>query len=285
MKRQVLITILFFTVIFVPTVRCEEKTETIEIKKSLNFSGSTGEPNSLLVDNVNGSIEVTGYDGTTVELIVHETIVARSERKLEEAKQKVNVDITEEGDRILLYVDGPWRRANGECDYRGSDYYGYEVQCDFELKIPRSTKIELKTVNDGAITVSNIEAGFIVTNVNGDVRIRDVSGSGKAHTVNGDVEVSFKKNPTEKSSFKTINGEVDVKFQENLSADLEFKTLNGEVYSDFNVTSLPVKAATEKRRNGKRVYSRGDSFSVRVANGGPELSFNTINGDITVAKY
>lgn len=283
--KNVIVSLLMLIAIPSLTVQSEELTEKLEIRRSLKFINANDANNSLLVDNINGSIEVTGYDGDVVELVVHETITAESKRKIEEAKQKVRVDIEEEGDRILLFVDAPWRCEDGSTNYRGYDYYGYEVECDFVLKVPRKVDIRLKTINDGTIKVTNVEGAFVVENVNGDVRLRDVSGSGKARTVNGDVEVSFKKNPTEESSFKTINGEVTVRLQENLSAVLEFKTMNGEVYSDFDVQSLPLKSPTMKRRNGMKVYRSGDSFSVRVGSGGPELSFDTLNGDIYVSKY
>ncbi|MBI5215587.1 MAG: DUF4097 family beta strand repeat protein [Ignavibacteriae bacterium] len=283
--KNVIVSLLMLIAIPSLTVQSEELTEKLEIRRSLKFINANDANNSLLVDNINGSIEVTGYDGDVVELVVHETITAESKRKIEEAKQKVRVDIEEEGDRILLFVDAPWRCEDGSTNYRGYDYYGYEVECDFVLKVPRKVDIRLKTINDGTIKVTNVEGAFVVENVNGDVRLRDVSGSGKARTVDGDVEVSFKKNPTEESSFKTINGEVTVRLQENLSAVLEFKTMNGEVYSDFDVQSLPLKSPTMKRRNGMKVYRSGDSFSVRVGSGGPELSFDTLNGDIYVSKY
>jgi hypothetical protein len=284
MKFFVAVISLLFLVSF-SSIQCEELTEKLEIKRTLKFANANDANNSLLVDNINGSIEVTGYDGDAVELVVHETITAESKRKIEEAKQKVKVDIEEERDRILLFVDAPWRCEDGSTNYRGYDYYGYEVECNFVLKVPRKVALRLKTINDGAIKVTNVEGKFVVENVNGDVRMRDIIGSGKARTVNGDVEVSFRINPTEESSFKTINGEVNVRLQDNLSADLEFKTMNGEVYSDFDVKSLPLKSPTMKRRNGMKVYKSGDSFSVRVGSGGPELSFDTLNGDIYVSKY
>ncbi len=272
-------------VLFLALTICEAASEKQEINKTLKFSTGDKDSHSVLVDNINGAITVTGYDGDDVQLIVHETIHGESERRIADAKKEVTIETNEDGDRIRIYVDGPWRRSDGSCNYRGYDYYGYEVVCDFELKIPYKTNIKLKTVNDGAIKVTNVEGSFEVNNVNGNVRLTDVSGSGRAITVNGDVDVSFKKNPTEESSFKTINGEVNIKFQDNLKADLEFKTMNGEVYSDFEMKSIASKPTSFSRHGGMKVYKSGDSFSVRVGDGGPDISFDTLNGDITVSKY
>jgi hypothetical protein len=198
---------------------------------------------------------------------------------VEVAKSEVTLDIKEESDRISVYVDAPWRKQDGSVNYRGWEYYGYEVEYDFELKVPRMLRMVLKTVNDGDIDVEHVTGEFQVLNVNGDIVMKDVAGSGRATTVNGDVTVKFAKNPSEECSFKTVNGTVDVEFPEPVSAALRLKTMNGDVYTDFPVKHV-AQEASYKEKHGKRVYKSGDSFVVEAGSGGPELSFDTLNGDI-----
>jgi hypothetical protein len=119
-----------------------------------------------------------------------------------------------------------------------------------------------------------------VSNVNGDIDMRSVSGSGRIGTVNGNVEVSFARNPSGRTSFRTLNGEIDVKFPSTPSADLRFKTMNGEVYTDFDVKGVPMPSSVREKRGGRKVYGNGGAFMVQSAGGGPELSFDTLNGDI-----
>jgi len=47
-------------------------------------------------------------------------------------------------------------------------------------------------------------------------------GTTYAHTVNGDVSVSYLSNPAEESSYYTINGDIHVNYKPDLSADLQF---------------------------------------------------------------
>jgi hypothetical protein len=77
-----------------------------------------------------------------------------------------------------------------------------------------------------------------------------------------------------------VNGALDAQFQPGLSADLFFKTFNGQIYSDFDVTPLPVPAGGAERRNGMFVYRSNRQSSGRAGRGGPELSFETLNGGI-----
>jgi len=254
-----------------------------EIKKTLTFQNPS-QPKDLQVDNIFGSIVVTGYNGTEVKLTAHKTIKARTEGRIEKAQQEVRLDITEEGNTIDIYVDGPFRCRHKNDQERRHDP-GYRVHYDFEIKIPRKTSIFLKTVTDGDINVSSVQGEFDVKNVNGEIIMIDLAGSGKAHTVNGEVKVAFSKNPDSECSFKTINGDIEVTFVNNLSADFHLKTFHGDAYSDFAVSYLPtVSSSSVERKDGKYVYKSNRYARIRVGSGGPEIQMDTLNGDILIKK-
>jgi DUF4097 and DUF4098 domain-containing protein YvlB len=145
--------------------------------------------------------------------------------------------------------------------------------------------LKLKTVNSGHVSVRDVIGNFSVHNVNGGIDMQDVGG-GKAlaRTVNGGVKVVFRENPRENSDFGTINGPVDLYFTHGLSADFRFKTMNGHVYSDFEMTSLPMKAATTERRDGKFVFRTDRYTGGRVGGGGLEIKADNLNGDIRVLE-
>jgi len=254
-----------------------------EITKTLKFQDPS-QPKDLQVDNIFGSIVVTGYKGTEVKLTAHKTIKARTEGRIEKAQQEVTLDITEEGNTIDIYVDGPFR-CRHKNDQEGRHDPGYRVHYDFEIKVPSKTNIFLKTVTDGDIKVNSIQGEFEVRNVNGEIFMNDLAGSGKAHTVNGEVTLVFSKNPDSECSFKTINGDIEVSFVKNLSADFQLKTFNGDAYSDFAVSYLPtVSSSSVERKNGKYVYKSNRYASIRVGSGGPEIQMDTLNGDILIKK-
>jgi hypothetical protein len=72
---------------------------------------------------------------------------------------------------------------------------------------------------------------------------------------------------------------VDVYFRGGLNADLKFKKLNGGIYTDFDVTALP-QTVSGGTNDGKFVYRSGRTIGGRTGSGGPELSFETLNGSI-----
>ena len=92
----------------------------------------------------------------------------------------------------------------------------------------------------------------------------------------------FDENPTDDSTFSTVNGTVELWLQPGLSADLRFKTFNGEARTDFDVEPLPSGAIVERVDGDMRIY-RGHEWSrVRIGRGGPEFSFETLNGNILI---
>ncbi|HVN06827.1 MAG TPA: hypothetical protein VMT86_20555 [Bryobacteraceae bacterium] len=255
-----------------------EVVESETIQKTFFVSGSA--PRKVLVDNVNGSIHVTGHAGSQVRLVAHKTLRADSPEGAERGRREVTLDISQDAGIIRLYVNGPFRCGDGGVHIDRDP--GYEIKYDFELQVPRDTETNLKTINDGQITVASVAGDYVVNNINGGIEMSDISGSGKVYALNGGVRVTFRDNPRARSSFGSLNGEVRVTFLPDLSADLRFKTFNGGVYTDFPVTYLPLSATAGERHNGKWVYKSSDWSSVRVGHGGPELSFDAFNGNIRI---
>jgi hypothetical protein len=251
--------------------------DTETIQKS--FQVSTGsDPKKLLVDNMHGIIHVNGYSGSEIRVTVHRETRGRSNAAVSDAKREVKLDISQQGNEVRLYEDGPWRNSHGN-NYRGDDYYGYHVNFDYDVEVPSGTELSLKGFND-KIEVKGTTGDFDIHGFNGGIDMQDISGSGRVETFNGGMNVTFRKNPEHDSAFKTFNGSIDVHFQPDFNADLHFKTFRGGVYSDFDVAPLPMTVGAGQNLNAKFVYRSDNGGSARVGKGGPSLSFNGFNGSI-----
>jgi hypothetical protein len=287
--------------------------ETEEVQRSFALSGAG--PWRLTIDNLTGSIRVAASDQhsdqRSVELSVTKVIAARSTELVATARQEVTLEMNESPAGVDLYVDGPFRcrcgagvGCNGTTTARGScrgdcvngnggcwntrrnrDFdRNYRVRYDFVLKVPSAIALCLRTVDDGDIRVEGAAGEFDLSNVNGAIDMLDVAGSGRARTINRDVRVMFSRNPTAPSSFATINGNTIVYFQPSLAANLRVKTFNGSVYTDFDTAHLAGLAPVMERRDGKFVYRSDRGVGLRVGLGGPELTFETLNGDIRILQ-
>ena len=236
------------------------------------------------MDNVHGFIHVTGYNGSEIQMVVEKTIEAESAERLEAAKRDVKLDVSRDGDTATLYVDGPFRChcEEGRRGIRENGDRGYRVIYDFEIKVPAATFLRLATVNGGDVRVENTAGDFDISNVNRGIEMTEVAGSGRVHTVNGGIHVLFAKNPATSCSFGTVNGTIETSFRPNLNADVKVKTFNGHAYTDYEVTALPRTISAGARKDGKFVYHSDDFNGMRVGNGGPELKYDTLNGNIQI---
>jgi hypothetical protein len=237
------------------------------------------EPLVVIVKNIIGPIHVTGHDASRVEMHATETVRGDLQADIERARAEMQLRTETEPGRVAFRV----RNADGDGGRRNSSWDNYGIAYDIELRVPRGATLEVSTVNDGDVTVEDVDGAFDLKNVNGAVRLVRAGGGGSIHTVNGDVDATFARTPSEATSFHTVNGEVDVTFPANLSAELAFHTLQGDVFTDFDVVSL--SAPPEVRGNrGRYVMNTNRNSAFRVGTGGERHTFNTLNGDILVRK-
>lgn len=231
----------------------------------------------VVVNNINGNIEASGYNGNDLLMEVTRVVHADSSERLAAANREVTLKMEQSGDRVKLFVDEPSR-----CNCRNSGIDGYTVQYDFKLRVPAAARVDLYTVNHGKIVVNGITGDFDIKNVNGRIEMAGLAGSGRAHTVNGPVKAVFVRNPLSASSFETVNGNVDLAFHSGLSADVRMQTMNGGMYTDFEVTTAPKAPQPPEERDGKLVYHGGGATTVRIGGGDTQVATKTLNGDIFI---
>lgn len=256
-----------------------EVVDTRELMETIPVTAN--EPLVVTVKNIIGPIHVTGHDRNTVEMHATETVHGDLQADIERARADMQLRTETEPGRVAIRV-----RHVGDDDNdgrRNSSWDNYSIEYDIEVRVPRGATIDISTVNDGDVTVEDVNGEFTLRNVNGGVRLVRAGGSGTINTVNGNVEAVFARAPSEATSFHTVNGELDVTFPANLSAELAFHTMQGDVFTDFDVESL--STPPEVRRDRGRYFMNANRNSAfRIGTGGERYSFNTLNGDIFVRK-
>src|SRR5688572_7398993 len=256
------------------------------VTRTLVFAAGGGR--TLDVRNINGFIRVEGTSDAAAQISIRKVIRAATRDDLADGQRDVRLDFRDGAPRAEAIVSDRRGHVCGEpWNDRGerSDRVHYDVRFDFTIRVPRDTALRLCTINGGDVIVNGTRGDFTVDNVNGLIDMKAVAGSGRAHTVNGPVSVTFTANPRQPSSFKSVNGNVDVSFVDGLSADLAMKTFNGGLFTDFEVQPLAnTVAAAGERRNGRFVYRANEFTRVRVGNGGPELTFETLNGSVRARR-
>ena len=82
------------------------------IRRTFDVAAASG-ARKLLVDNVHGFVHVTGTSGSQVQVSIEKHIYADSTEAMAEAKRDVKMDMSQQGNFVRCYEDGPFRSANG----------------------------------------------------------------------------------------------------------------------------------------------------------------------------
>ncbi len=158
------------------------------------------------------------------------------------------------------------------------------------IQVPANTSLDLRTVN-GRVDVTGVNGDLDVENTNASIDLKDVSGAVSASTINGSVTVGLARvAPDKPMSFSSLNGKVDVTLPADTKARLRLKTTNGAIFSDFDVKMEPdtTRPVVEDARGQGGKYrirmDRGTGVYGSINGGGPEYSFQTMNGTILIHK-
>ncbi|GGM92135.1 hypothetical protein GCM10010967_26530 [Dyadobacter beijingensis] len=249
-----------------------------ELKEQLTVPLSDpAKPGSLKVHLVTGSIRVTGYNGNQV--VIDATTPGRQDKP---EKPKEN----SEGMKRISKNGALDISATEENNVVNVSSKLFNTKMELNIKVPMKFKLNVGTVNDGDITIENVDGEMEITNVNGDIRLTNVSGSAVANTVNGLLKANFKtvdaKSPM---AFSTLNGNVDITLPPAAKFDLKMKSDRGEIYSDFDVdVDKTTPQATRSAKEGMYKVSIEDWVKGKVNGGGSEIMMKNMNGNIYVRK-
>ena len=245
--------------------------------------------NTLVLRNVFGPISVEGYNGNTIKLEVDKEISADTAEELEVGKAELTLKVVEQDNRIIIHPDAPYMQYDEKgLRFNWCNNYEepvYEHRLGFTVKVPRGININVSTVNDGDIYIGNTRGKFIkVNNVNGGIDLENVIGKTNLHCINGGVNVSYASNPEASSRYYSLNGDINISYQEPLSADVSFKSMNGELFTDFTIAKQYVRTSKNQAGKRKAKFKYESTPIVQIGNGGIELDFETLNGNVFIKK-
>ena len=205
---------------------------------------------SFLLENVNGSVQVEGWDRDEVEVRAVKSSESDS-RDLE----LVKIEVESGPGQVSVRTKYP----KGE---------GVEVAVDYHVHVPYRVLLgSVETVN-GSVLVRGIEGAGELRSVNGNVEVLNSSGRFNAKTTNGNLRLELRQlldgGPM---NIETVNGSVVLRLPSDARANLKVLDMNGDFYSELPVTSTTGSPAAR-------------AFRGRLGTGGGEISVRTVNGGI-----
>ncbi|MCB0489803.1 MAG: hypothetical protein R2820_01245 [Cyclobacteriaceae bacterium] len=266
------------------------------IKKELQFE-RRGANNALMIANINGHVNVEGYNGDKILVTVDKEIMAKTNERLEKGKTEIQLGVIDLVDTLIVYVKIPCsdfgrrnqRYHRNKRDGKGWNYnwssWGndckeeYRYLMNFTVKVPSNINLAVSTINDGDISVHNVKGAVYADNINGSVKLTSIAGGTSASTINGDVDLEYDANPVAPCRYYSLNGDINANFKKGLGASVSFESFNGDLFTNIDrIESLPVQIEKKPKREGIEYKVNGNRF--KVGNGGINLDFETFNGNV-----
>lgn len=208
---------------------------------------------ALRLTNVNGSVQIAGWDREEVEVRAVKTALNNPQDI-----GKVKIDAESDGDRAVINTIYP--QGNGVA-----------VTVDYQIRVPDKVLLDgVETVN-GDVHVARITGAGELASVNGTVEVLDSNGRFSAKTTNGDVRMELKSLPQGgPMQLATVNGSVILSLPASAGAALSVVSRNGDFHSDFALTSLG--------------GYNPSVFRGQLGSGGGVILLTTVNGAIRLVQ-
>jgi len=221
------------------------------ISKEFNQSYPLQPGGSLELQNVNGTVDVQGWDRNEIE--IH---AVRTAKHKESDLERVSIEVDARPDAILIATRYPQNE-------------GVEVAVDYTIHVPHGAHVEhIGTVN-GTLRVAGVETVEDLHTVNGNVEVFEAGGNVHAHTTNGNVHLELAHLPGKTGvAAETTNGSLVLAVPSDMQADVEARCLNGNFSSELPITM-------ESSQRPREMHGR-------LGRGGAPIHLRTVNGVIRV---
>src|SRR5216683_150323 len=188
------------------------------ISKEFNQSYPLQPGGSFELQNVNGTVDVQGWDRNEIE--VH---AIKTAKQKEADLERVAIDVDAKPDAVSIITRYPQNE-------------GVEVAVEYTIHVPHGARVEhIGTVN-GTLRVAGVETVEDLHTVNGNIEVFEAGGAVHAHTTNGNVHLEMAHLPDKAGAFaETTNGSLVLAVPSDMQADLEARCLNGNFYSELPI--------------------------------------------------
>jgi DUF4097 and DUF4098 domain-containing protein YvlB len=238
----------------------------LAISKDFDQSYPLQAGGSFELQNVNGTVEVQGWDRDSVE--VHAVKTAKvKESDLE---------------RVSIEVDAKPRSVTVVTRYPQNE--GVEVAVEYTIHMPHGARLEhIGTVN-GTLRIAGVDSIEDLRTVNGNIEVYEGGGAVHAHTTNGNVRLELARlssytgasagappgarSDKGEATAETTNGSLLLAVPADTQAELEARCMNGNFSSELPLT-------LESSQRPREIHGK-------LGRGGAPIHLHTINGGIRV---
>lgn len=248
----------------------------IQAQDTMEWSNRMTQGQVLEVKGIVGEIHAVLASGDEAEVVARKR---GSRGDFEEVA--IEVEQVDDG-FIICAVYGTWNHGEGHClpNHRDRDNEeggrhrnnSIDVEVEYEVRVPAGVEFQGHMVS-GGIEVEDLRSEVEVNTVNGNIFV-STSEMAWANTVSGNIEIEMGDFGSEELEFNTVSGDITLWLPADFDADIRFSSLSGELDSDFDLN-------IQNRRERRWI---GSDIRAKIGDGGRDLYFHTISGDVSLRR-
>jgi TM2 domain-containing membrane protein YozV/predicted Ser/Thr protein kinase len=217
----------------------------------------------LHLDNINGRIEVAGWDRNEV------VIKALKHGKTQESVEAIKIQVDSSPDKISIHTVQPSAVTGFPSSWFWFGGTENKASVDYLVQVPQQAQMDKIDSVNGNILIDGVQGDTETSTVNGKAQVLGAAGNLKVSTVNGRMEVELVSLGGRQSvSLDTVNGAIQAILPENANARVTADTVNGGMSSEFPELVVKKQFPVSKHLKGT------------LGNGSATVQANTVNGSI-----
>lgn len=238
-------------------------------KEDFSYQHKLNSGGRVVLETFNGSVEVMGWDGTTVD------ISGAKYASREEVMRDMKIDIISDPGSLRIRAVRPMEH-NCNCGAR------------FVLKVPKNVILDTITSSNGSLRVESIQGSARLKTSNASIRVWNLEGPLEATTSNASVELDKFKGA---ATIVTSNGRIKADGVEgafsahtsNSSIDARIVSMEAGRSIEMESSNGSINATLESwNNNAVRATTSNSSINLQVPeNIHADLRASTSNGSIT----
>jgi DUF4097 and DUF4098 domain-containing protein YvlB len=217
---------------------------------------------TLWLDNVNGRITITSWDQPRIRVQAEKVVERTDAGDARKAMAELGVEMAPRDGGLSVKTTFPKRNSAGFWDFMFGNFTNANVR--YEVSVPRNTNVEVSNTN-GRVQLKGVTGVLRVETTNGGIDVEHCAGSADLSTTNGAIEAELTSlDPQKPVKVETTNGHIMLALPSGVRATIDAETTNGSVKTD-----LPVTMQSSGRHSLRgTINGGGASVHLRTTNGG-----------------
>ncbi|MFN2443806.1 MAG: hypothetical protein ABR517_14120 [Thermoanaerobaculia bacterium] len=248
-------------------VRAEKvSTERIRSAASLVADGS------LVIDNPIGPVIVVGTGQPNMRWEAIKAVRAVDIQALQEGRARTALAVGGDEKTRVLKTSLPYPLRNDR----------WQSVVSYRVEVPAGIRLTVVTVSGEQISITNIHGEVKVRNVNGRIILTSVGGPVHVDTVNGHITADLNTAISNDWRLSSVNGPIELRLHEGVAFNWVAETVRGGIY-----TTVPLEGRTKDQDGTKRfqaVVRRANTPVIHTAAMMSDTHLNAANETITSAR-